>query len=151
MDEQTLVVVKPDGVCKSVTGEIIRRIEAEGFKIVALKMVAPARDRIERFYAPHQGKAFYPGLIEFMLTAPVVALVAQGANVITSIRELIGHRVPAQAQEGTVRGDFGSDGRRNVIHGSDSPESAVREIACFFDPGEVFSYHGDDWLKSEAG
>jgi len=149
--ERTLVLIKPDGVCKRLIGEVIRRIEAEGFKIVALRMVRPDRKKFKRFYEPHEGKPFFPGLIDFMLTSPCVAMVAEGENAIKKIRELIGDRVPSNAPKGTIRGDFGSDGRRNIVHGSDSEESAKREIECFFSPQEIFSYDEDDWLNSEPG
>jgi len=151
MEEKTLVLIKPDGVCKRLIGEVIRRIEREGFRIVALKMVRPDRKTVERFYEPHKGKPFFPGLVEFMLTAPCVALVAEGKDVIRKVRELIGERIPAEAKKGTVRGDFGSDGRRNIVHGSDSSSSAEREIKCFFSAEEIFSYREEDWLRSEPG
>ncbi|MCD6257624.1 nucleoside-diphosphate kinase [Candidatus Aerophobetes bacterium] len=149
--ERTLVLIKPDGVCKSLVGEIIKRIEKEGFKIVALKMVRPDRKKVEEFYEPHRGKSFFPGLVDFMLTAPSVAMVVEGENVIRKVRELIGERVPVEASPGTIRGDFGSDGRRNIVHGSDSVESASREIRCFFSSHEIFSYSEKDWLNSEPG
>jgi len=145
--ERTLVLIKPDGVCKRLIGEVISRIEKEGFKIVALKMIMPDREKIEEFYHPHKGKPFFPGLIKFMLTAPCVALVAEGKNVINRIREIIGERVPSDASPGTIRREFGFDGRKNIVHGSDSPESAQREISCLFSPQEIFSYHQEDWLK----
>jgi len=145
--ERTLILIKPDGVCKRLIGEVIRRVEREGFKIVALKMVKPDQAKIEEFYKPHQGKPFFPGLIRFMLTAPCVAAVAEGKNVVKRVRELIGERVPAEASPGSIRGEFGFDGRKNIVHGSDSLNSAEREINCFFSPQEIFSYHQEDWLK----
>lgn len=151
VNQRTLVLIKPDGVCKRLVGEIIRRIEGKGFKIVGLKMFKPDQKKLGEFYEPHQGKHFFPGLVEFMLTSPSVALVVEGKDVVNGIRELIGHRVPAEAVEGSIRGDFGSDGRRNIVHGSDSLESARREIECFFSPHEIFSYGEDDWLNSEPG
>ena len=151
MEERTLVLIKPDGVCKRFIGEVLRRIEKQGCKIVALKMIKPEQKKIEEFYEPHKDKSFFPGLVTFMLTASCVAMVAEGKNAIEKMRELIGHRVPAEAVKGSIRGDFGSDGRRNIVHGSDSLDSAKREIDCFFSPREIFSYDGDDWLNSEPG
>ena len=151
MKERTLILVKPDGVCKDLTGEIIKRIENKGFKIVALKMIKPEQKEIERFYEPHKGKPFFLGLIEFMQTAPCVVMIAEGESVVESTRELIGDRVPIEAARGSIRGGFGSDGRRNIIHGSDSLESARREIDCFFSSQEVFSYNQADWLNSAPG
>ena len=149
--ERTLILIKPDGVCKRLIGEVIGRVEREGFKIVALKMVKPDRVKIEEFYKPHQGKSFFPGLIRFMLTAPWVAVVAEGRDAVRRVRELIGERVPAEASPGSIRGEFGLDGKKNIVHGSDSLASAEREINCFFSPGEIFSYHQEDWLTDEPG
>ena len=151
MKERTLILIKPDGVCKDLIGEIIKRIENKSFKIVALKMIKPEQKKIEEFYEPHKGKLFFPGLIEFMQTAPCTAMIVEGEGVVKSIRELIGNRIPMEAVRGSIRGDFGSDGRRNIIHGSDSLESAKREIDCFFSSQEVFSYDQADWLNSESG
>jgi len=151
MKERTLILIKPDGVCKDLIGEIIKRIENKSFKIVALKMIKPEQKKIEEFYEPHKGKPFFPGLIEFMQTAPCTAMIVEGEGVVKSIRELIGNRIPMEAVRGSIRGDFGSDGRRNIIHGSDSLESAKREIDCFFSSQEVFSYDQADWLNSESG
>jgi len=144
-------LIKPDGVCKRLIGEILRRIESEGFKIVALKMIRPEQEKIEEFYEPHKGKPFFSGLVKFMLTAPCVVMVVEGKNAVRRVRELIGDRVPAEATKGSIRGDFGSDGKRNVVHGSDSLDSARREISCFFSSKEIFFYDENDWLNSEPG
>lgn len=149
--EQTFVLVKTDGVCKRLIGEVIKRLESEEFKIVAMKMIKPDKSKIEEFYAPHKGEPFFPGLIKFMLTSPCVAMVAEGENIVRRVRELIGERIPTEAHPGSIRCDFGSDGRRNIVHASDSITSAKREINCFFSPEEVFAYHEDDWLDSEPG
>ncbi|RLE13942.1 nucleoside-diphosphate kinase [Candidatus Aerophobetes bacterium] len=151
MKERTCVLIKPDGVCKRLIGEILRRIESEGFKIVALKMIRPEQEKIEEFYEPHKGKPFFSGLVKFMLTAPCVVMVVEGENAVRRVRELIGDRVPAEATKGSIRGDFGSDGKRNVVHGSDSLDSARREISCFFSSKEIFFYGENDWLNSEPG
>ncbi len=149
--QRTLILIKPDGVCKGLIGEIIKRLEDEKFKIVALKMVWLDERKAKEFYQPHQGKDFFPGLIDFMLTAPCVAMVAEGRNAIRRVRELIGERIPQEAKVGSIRGDFGSDGRRNIVHGSDSLSSIKREIECFFTSNEIFSYEKEDWLNSEPG
>jgi len=149
--ERTLLLIKPDGVCKCLIGEIIRKVEKEGFKVVGLKMLQLDTAKAKEFYQPHRGKHFFPGLIQFMLTAPSVALVAQGKQVIKRMREIIGDRVPQNADPQSIRGLFGSDGRRNVVHASDSVDSAKREIRCFFEPKEIYSYDEDNWLRSEPG
>jgi len=149
--ERTLVLIKPDGVCKALIGEVIKRIEKEGFKIVGLKMICLNEKKAGEFYRPHQGKDFFPGLIDFMLTAPSVALVAQGQGVIKRTREIIGERKPEDAAAETIRGKYASDGRRNIVHGSDSGRSAEWEIDCLFHSEELFSYQRQDWLESEPG
>jgi len=149
--QRTLILIKPDGVCKGLIGEIIKRLEDEKFKIVALKMVWLDERKAKEFYQPHQGKDFFSGLIDFMITAPCVAMVAEGRNAIRRVRELIGERVPREAKMGSIRGDFGSDGRRNIVHGSDSLSSIKKEIECFFTSNEIFSYEKEDWLNSEPG
>jgi len=149
--ERTLILIKPDGVCKGLIGEIIKRLEGEQFKIVGLKMIGLDERKAKEFYQPHQGKPFFPGLIDFMLTAPCVVMVAEGKDVIRRARELIGERIPQKAEVGSIRRNFGSDGRRNIVHGSDSLSSAKREIECFFTSNEVFSYEKEDWLNSEPG
>jgi len=149
--ERTLILIKPDGVCKGLIGEIIKRLEDEKFKIVGLKMVGLDERKAKEFYEPYKSKHFFPGLVDFMLTAPCVAIVAEGKEVIRRARELIGERVPKEAKMGSIRGDFGADGRRNIVHGSDSLSSAKREIKCFFTSDEIFSYGKEDWLNSEPG
>ena len=149
--ERTLVLIKPDGVCKALIGEVIQAIEKEGFKIVGLKMIRFNEEGAEEFYCPHQGKDFFPGLIDFMLTTPSVALVAQGQGVVKRVREIIGERKPEDAGAKTIRGKYASDGRRNIVHGSDSGRSAEREIDCLFHTEELFSYQPQDWLESEPG
>jgi len=149
--ELSLVIIKPDGVCKKNAGDILKRFESEDFKVKAAKMFRFTREKAEQFYSAHSQKPFFPGLIEFMVSAPSLALVIEGENVVNRIREMIGARVPKEAEKGTIRGDFGSDGRRNIIHASDSKESAEKEIKCLFKSEEVFSYEYSDWLNSEPG
>ncbi|UCR89349.1 nucleoside-diphosphate kinase [Mycetocola spongiae] len=134
--EETLVLVKPDGVARKLTGEIIRRIEAKGYSVVDLRMVQPDRTRLEAHYAEHEGKPFYEPLVEFMLEGPVVAIRVAGNRVIEGFRVLAGTTDPTLAAPGTIRGDFGRDWglkvQQNLVHGSDSVESATRELALWF-------------------
>lgn len=134
--EQTLVLVKPDGVARGLTGEIIGRIERKGYRITALRLLNADRALLASHYAEHEGKVFYEPLLEFMSSGPIVALVAEGERVIEGFRSLAGATDPTVALPGTIRGDLGRDmGTKvvqNLVHGSDSPESASREIALFF-------------------
>jgi nucleoside-diphosphate kinase len=135
--EKTLVLVKPDGVARGLVGEVIARIEAKGYKIVALRMLQADRALLEKHYAEHQGKPFFEPLVEFMMSGPIVALVAEGNRVIEGFRSLAGVTDPTVAAPGTIRGDLARDQGtkvvQNIVHGSDSPESAAREIAIFFE------------------
>lgn len=136
MPEQTLVLVKPDGVARGTVGEVLRRIEAKGYRIVALDMRRATPELLAQHYAEHLGKPFYEPLVEFMLSGPVVALIAEGERVIEGFRALAGATDPTVALPGTIRGDLGRDWGlkvvQNLVHGSDSPESAAREIALWF-------------------
>ena len=148
---KTVVLVKPDAVGKKVAGEVITRFEREGLKIVAMKMIFFDKEKAEEFYKVHREKHFFPGLIRFMTRCPSVAMIVEGENAVLRVREIIGERVPHEASEGTIRRDLASDGRRNIVHGSDSPETAKKEMACLFSPQEVYSYNEKDWLDSEPG
>ena len=134
--ERSLILVKPDGVRRSLVGEVIRRIEQKGYGVVALKLMHPDRALLEKHYAEHQGKPFFEPLVEFMLSGPIVALVAEGNRVIEGFRKLAGTTDPTTAEPGTIRGDLARDQGtkvvQNIVHGSDSPESAAREISIFF-------------------
>jgi nucleoside-diphosphate kinase len=134
--EQTLILVKPDGVRRALVGEVISRIEAKGYQITALKMLQADRALLEQHYAEHQGKPFFEPLVEFMLSGPIVAMVAEGNRVIEGFRSLAGVTDPTVAAPGTIRGDLARDQGtkvvQNIVHGSDSPESAAREIEIFF-------------------
>ena len=135
--EQTLILVKPDGVSRGLVGEIIARVEAKGYVIANLKMMQADRALLERHYAEHQGKPFFEPLVEFMLYGPIVAIIAEGQRVIEGFRSLAGATDPTVAAPGTIRGDLARDQGtkvvQNIVHGSDSPESAAREIAIFFE------------------
>lgn len=134
--EETLVLIKPDGVARNLTGEILRRIEAKGYSLVDLKMVTASRDLLSAHYEEHQGKPFYEPLVEFMESGPIVAARVAGNSVIDGFRSLAGTTDPTTAAPGTIRGDLGRDWglrvQQNLVHGSDSPESAQRELALWF-------------------
>ncbi len=134
--QRTLVLVKPDGVSRGLTGEVLRRVEAKGYRLAAIDLRVPTRELLAQHYAEHEGKPFYEPLVEFMSSGPVVAVVAEGQRVIEGFRSLAGATDPTKAAPGTIRGDLGRDWglpvQQNLVHGSDSPESAAREIALWF-------------------
>lgn len=130
--ERTFVMVKPDGVKRRLVGEIIRRFEARGFTIIALEHLTPSRELAEQHYAVHQGKQFYDGLVEFITSGPVVAMVLEADDAVRLVRNMMGALKPAEAVPGTIRGDFTTDVRQNLIHGADSSETAALEIALWF-------------------
>ena len=134
--QRSLVLVKPDAVSRRLTGEVLRRVEAKGYTLVALEVRTVDRDVLERHYAEHEGKPFYEPLLEFMSSGPVVAAVIEGERCIEGFRALAGATDPTTAAPGTIRGDLGRDWglkvQQNLVHGSDSPESAARELALWF-------------------
>ncbi len=140
MKERTFVMVKPDGVQRRLVGEIIRCFEEKGLKLVGLKMLRVSPELAARHYAEHQGKSFYEGLVKFITSGPVVAMVLEGKNCINIVRSLMGATDPAAAHPWTIRGRVGLDIGRNIVHGSDSPASAAREIALFFKEEELCDY-----------
>ncbi len=137
--EQTLVLIKPDGVAKGLTGEIIARFERRGLAIAALKKLRLTRAQAESHYAEHQGKPFFEPLVAFITSGPLVALVVGGNNAVKVVRAMMGPTDPAVAAPGTIRGDYALDIAANIIHGSDSEESAAREIALFFAASEILN------------
>ena len=138
--ERTLSIVKPDGVQKHVIGEVVKRFEDAGLKVVALKMVWMDKKEAEGFYAVHRGKAFFESLTIFMSSGPAVVMVLEGEGAISKTRELMGATDPKQAKEGTLRRQFATNIERNVVHGSDAPETAAFEIKYFFNSLEMFEY-----------
>jgi len=132
MTERTLVLIKPDGVARGLVGEVLSRIEKKGFTIVALEMRTLSAAVAEEHYGEHRGKPFFADLVAFITSAPLVAAVIEGPSAITSWRTMMGATNPANAAPGTIRGDLATETQNNVTHGSDSPESAAREIALFF-------------------
>jgi nucleoside-diphosphate kinase len=147
--ERTLVLLKPDALQRRVVGSIIARFEAKGLKIVGLKLLHASRNLAERHYAEHVGKPFYSELVAFLTSAPLIALVAEGPRAIDAVRGLMGKTNPLDAAPGTIRGDLGLSVGTNLVHGSDSPASAAREIPLFFAPQEILSYPLADerWLR----
>jgi nucleoside-diphosphate kinase len=135
--ERTLSIIKPDAVAKNVIGKIYSRFEANGLRIVAAKMIQLSRQDAEGFYAEHKGRPFFPALIEFMTSGPVTVQVLEGEGAVLKNRELMGATNPQEAAEGTIRADFAESIDANAVHGSDSSESAVREIGYFFAASEV--------------
>ncbi|GAB3843620.1 nucleoside-diphosphate kinase [Nesterenkonia populi] len=136
MSEQTLVLIKPDGVERGLTGEVLRRIEAKGYRIAELTKLTATPAQLAEHYAEHEGKPFFQPLVDFMLSGPIVAAVVEGEGVIAGFRSLCGVSDPTAAAPGTIRGDLGRDWgekvQKNLVHGSDSPESAEREISIWF-------------------
>ncbi|HWR29911.1 MAG TPA: nucleoside-diphosphate kinase [Negativicutes bacterium] len=136
--EKTLVLVKPDGVRRQLGGEIIARFEKRGLRIAALKLCHMTSEMAEKHYAEHVGKPFFSGLVEFITSGPIIAMVVEGDNAIRAVRTMMGTTNPVDAAPGTIRGDLALTMSNNVIHGSDGPESAVREINLFFVSTEIF-------------
>ncbi|MCS7364060.1 MAG: nucleoside-diphosphate kinase [archaeon GB-1867-035] len=146
--ERTLVLIKPDGVVRGLVGEVIRRLEQKGLKIVGLKMMLLSRERAEELYAVHRGKPFFEGLINYVTSAPIVAIAVEGKSAVRVVRNIIGLTNPAEARPGTIRGDFALSIDRNIVHAADSVENASRELSIIFNSDEFYSYKrvDEDWL-----
>lgn len=146
--QRTLVIFKPDCVQRRLVGQVLRRFEAKGLRIDALKLIRVDRGLAERHYAEHQGRPFFEGLIGFITGGPVVVGVLSGPNAVTVVRKLMGRTDGAEAEPGTIRGDFALSKQNNLVHGSDGPESAEREIALWFRPEELADYAvaGQEWV-----
>ncbi|MCS6774706.1 MAG: nucleoside-diphosphate kinase [Anaerolineae bacterium] len=147
--ERTLIIIKPDGVQRGLIGEVIARFERRGLRIAGLKLMHISRALAEEHYAEHRGKSFFEGTVQFITSSPVVVMCLEGPNAIAAARQTMGATRPTEAAPGTIRADFGLDISRNVVHGSDSPATAEREIALYFKPEELISYQraSDVWLK----
>ena len=143
MRERTLVLVKPDGIQRGLAGEIVSRLESRGLRIVGLRMLRVNGALAKRHYAEHEGKPFFDGLIAYITSSPIIAAVLEGTRAIEVVRKTIGATNPADADPGTIRGDLSVELGRNLIHGSDGPDSATREIALFFDESQLFDYERD--------
>lgn len=135
--ERTLVFIKPDGVARGLIGEILKRLECKGLSFVGLKLMRVNREWAEEHYAEHKGKPFYPGLLEFITSGPVVVMAVEGPEAIATVRNLVGPTSGFKAPPGTIRGDFALSGRKNLVHASDGPESAERELALWFEKDEL--------------
>ena len=138
--ERTLVLIKPDGLQRGLAGEVISRLESRGLKIVAMKMLQMDEAKATRHYEPHVGKPFFEGLMKFITSSPLIAMVLQGENAVEITRNTMGTTNPLDASPGTIRGDLATDIGRNLVHGSDSPDTAKNEIGIFFSPEEVLDY-----------
>jgi len=138
--ERTFIAIKPDGVQRGLIGEIVRRFETKGFTLVGLKIMQVNRELAETHYSVHKEKPFFAGLVDFITSGPVVAMVWEGEGVIASARKLIGATNPLTSEPGTIRGDFGVSIGRNLIHGSDAPETAQQEIGLWFSESELVSW-----------
>ena len=147
--ETTLVLLKPDTIQRGLVGEIVSRLEKTGLKIVAMKLMLVSEDLANRHYGEHVGKPFFDGLVSFITSGPVVAMAVEGAGAVAIVRKTMGATDPAASPAGTIRGDFGSDIGRNLVHGSDSADSAARELALFFEPSELIDYDRctDEWIR----
>jgi nucleoside-diphosphate kinase len=149
--ERTLVLVKPDGVQRGLVGEIIRRLEVKGLKLAGLKLVSVSRELAERHYAVHLGKSFYPGLIEYITSGPVVAMVLEGPRAIEAVRKVVGATRSYEAEPGSIRGALALTVARNLVHASDGPETAAAEVDLWFPAGDLLAYERDvdRWITPE--
>ena len=147
--ERTLIIIKPDGVQRSLVGDVISRFEERGLRIAGMKLMQITRAIAEEHYAEHKGKGFFEGTVQFMTSAPVVVLCLEGPNAVAASRQTMGATRPPEAAPGTIRADLGLDVSRNIVHGSDSPATAAREVDLYFKPEELIAYTraGDVWLK----
>jgi nucleoside-diphosphate kinase len=143
VNERTLVLVKPDGVQRGLIGEVIKRLESRGLKLIGMKLMQVSKEMATQHYAEHQAKPFFSGLISFITSAPLVAMVWEGREAVSMVRGLMGATDPLKAAPGTIRGDLALDLGMNLVHGSDSSERAKTEIALFFKPSELISYERD--------
>jgi nucleoside-diphosphate kinase len=141
--ERTLILVKPDGVQRGLIGDVIQRLERRGLRLVGMKFMQMSQEMAETHYGEHEGKPFYPGLVAYITSGPIVAMVWEGVEAIAIARKTMGSTRPGEAEPGTIRGDFALEVGRNIVHGSDGPESAAREINLFFDAGELVEWNRD--------
>ncbi|HRJ49120.1 MAG: nucleoside-diphosphate kinase [Phycisphaeraceae bacterium] len=151
--ETTLIILKPDAVQRGLCGRVISRFEDKGLQVVGMKLMRISDQLAATHYEAHKSKPFYPGLVRFMTSSPVVVMAVRGIGAITIARNLMGATFGSKAAPGTIRGDFGVSNSFNLIHGSDSPEAAERELKLFFAPGEVLDWTraGDAWVYDATG
>jgi nucleoside-diphosphate kinase len=151
--ETTLIILKPDAVQRALMGRIIARFEDKGLQVVGCKLMKISQDLAAKHYEAHREKGFYPGLVRFMTSSPVLVLAVRGLNAITIARKMMGATFGSKAEPGTIRGDFGVSNSFNLIHGSDSPEAAAKELGLFFGKGEIVEYPraGEAWVYDTSG
>jgi nucleoside-diphosphate kinase len=147
--ERTLIIIKPDGVQRALIGEVLSRFERRGLRVAGMKLMQIGRALAEEHYAEHKGKSFFEPTVKFMTSAPVVVMALEGPNAIAAARQTMGATRPNEAAPGTIRADLGLDVSRNIVHGSDKPETAERELKLYFKADELLDYSraGDVWLK----
>lgn len=143
MNERTLILIKPDGVQRALVGKIVDRYEARGLRIVGMKMLHADRALAERHYEVHREKPFFAGLVEFITSGPLIAMAVEGLNAVSVVRDINGATRPHEAVPGSIRGDFALDTGHNLVHGSDSPDTAAAELALWFAEDELFTYTRD--------
>ena len=148
MSERTFVLLKPDALQRSLAGEILSRLDRRGYRFVALKLLQPTGEQARAHYAEHAGKFFFDGLVEHLTSGPVLAMVLEAPNAVSSVRQLVGATRPAEAAAGTIRGDLGQTPLRNLVHAADSPANAATELAIYFDQAELLEYErgADRWI-----
>ena len=152
--ERTFVLLKPDALQRCLAGEILARFDRRGFRFAGLKLLIPSKEQAANHYGEHRGKFFYDALVEHLTSGPVIAIVLEGNDVIAGVRKMVGATRPHEAEAGTIRGDFGQAGLRNLVHASDAPETASSEISIYFDKSELIGYQRgiDRWiLENEVG
>jgi nucleoside-diphosphate kinase len=147
--ERTLVLIKPDAMQRGLAGEIIARLERRGLKIVAIRLLSVTEELAKRHYAEHDGKPFFPGLVDYITSSPIIAAVFEGPGAIQAVRQTMGATAPLEAAPGSIRADYGLEKGRNLTHASDSPDSAAREIALFFGEMQPVAWHRDTdrWIQ----
>ena len=147
--ERTLIIIKPDAVQRGLTGEILRRFESRGLRIIGMKFIQVSDALARRHYGEHEGKGFYEGLVEYITSSPVVVIALEGSNAVAAARKTIGSTKPFEAEAGSIRGDLALEVGRNLVHGSDSVENGAKEVANFFSEGELmpaWSRNTDEWI-----
>ncbi len=151
--ERTLVLIKPDGIQRGLAGTIIGRFERSGLKIVGMKFMKVSNDLARRHYVEHEGKPFFDGLVQFIVSAPIVAICLEGPDAIAVTRKLMGATRPNEAAPGTIRGDYAIEVSRNLVHGSANAEDAIKEVGLFFESSELIDYarSNDQWIASDNG
>ncbi len=150
--EKTFVLLKPDALQRGLGGEILARFDRRGYRLLALKLLQPTTAQAEEHYGVHKGKFFYEDLVKHLTSGPVIAMVLEGPEAITAVRKMVGATRPPEAEAGTIRGDFGQAGLRNLVHASDAPETAAAEMAIYFDEGELVESERavDRWIFEDG-